>query len=170
MHGLQERVGDAGSAEGAGKGDVDSLHCCRGFRRRGASRAASICCLSWLKRMPRAFLASGGADFSHASLMSLRRPCLRPSQWRRKTSCASGFVRVDVSERTSSARVAKAASREGSSWVRSWGMASFMNFFDQAEMGMRATRVVGSGMGSPSARRPSMWKAMPSRMSCSVAS
>ena len=61
--------------------------------------------------MPRAFLASGGADFSQASLMSLRRPCLRPSQWRRKASTSERTVSL----RTSSARVAKAASREDSS-------------------------------------------------------
>ena len=67
-----------------------SIPCSADFwaARRGASRAASICCLSWLKRMPRAFLASGGADLSQASLMSLRRPCLRPSQWRRKASAS----------------------------------------------------------------------------------
>ena len=87
----------------------------------GASRAASICCLSWLKRMPRAFLASGGADLSQASLMSLRRPCLRPSQWRRKASASlvSAF-------RTSSARVAKAASRATSSKCGKLWNSSFM--------------------------------------------
>ena len=68
-------------------GRVMSIPCSADFLGAvGASRAASICCLSWLKRMPRAFLASAGADLSQASLMSLRRPCLRPSQWRRKAS------------------------------------------------------------------------------------
>ena len=77
-----------GARMDAGEGDVDSLHCfCAGLRSSAGLRGlASICCLSWLKRMPRAFLASAGADLSQASLMSLRRPCLRPSQWRRKAS------------------------------------------------------------------------------------
>jgi hypothetical protein len=78
----------------------------------GASTAASICCLSWLKRMPSGLRASAGADFNQASLMSLRRPCFRPSQWRRKASTS-----VVSAVRTSSARVAKAAAREGSSKV-----------------------------------------------------
>ena len=78
--------------------------------RRGLSRAASICCLSWLKRMPSGLRASAGADFSQASLMSLRRPCLRPSQCRRKASASSAAcgLRGELRPRASSGS-AKAA-------------------------------------------------------------
>ena len=40
----------------------------------GFSRACSICCLSWLKRMPRAFLASAGADFEPGFADELEAP------------------------------------------------------------------------------------------------
>ena len=53
-----------------------------------SARAASICCFSSLKRIPRARRASAGAVLSHASLMSLRWPCLRP-----KPAEMEGFAR-----------------------------------------------------------------------------
>ena len=116
MHGLKQRMRDAGAADGSGERDVDSLHCRGRFcGAAGASRACSICCLSWLKRMPRGLRASAGADLSQASEMSLRRPCLRPSQWRRKFSCDSALASEAAPARTSSARVAKAVSSAGSS-------------------------------------------------------
>ncbi len=109
VHGFEQRVRDAGGAENRGQGDVDALRFTA--TAAGASRAASICCLSVLKRMPRGLRASGGAALSQDSEMSLRRPALRPSQRRRKASGSAEEAEV----RTSSARTAKEASRVASS-------------------------------------------------------
>ena len=58
VHGLEERVGDARGADGAGEGDVDSLHYGSGCSLSPGLRGPSICCLSWLKRIPRGLRAS----------------------------------------------------------------------------------------------------------------
>ena len=64
VHGLEERVGDAGGADGAGEGDVDSLLCCcAGLRRRGGFEGCFDLLLELVEADAEGFLGFGWGGF-----------------------------------------------------------------------------------------------------------